>query len=92
MVLARSWALTAVRAFLATWLHRQEDTGRQQWRECCSEATAKRGTARQALVVETCCVPLWAWVVEQGEGTQWALALDAPTLGTRCTVLALSVV
>ncbi len=49
MVVARSGAWTAVSAFLATWLHRQEDTVRQQWRECCYEATAKRGTARQAL-------------------------------------------
>ena len=77
MVLARSCALTAVSAFLATWLHRKEDTVRQQWREFCYEAPAKRGTARQALVVETCFVPLLAWVVAQWEGTQWALALDS---------------
>src|SRR5215510_1406970 len=60
MVLARSCALTAVR---------------QQLREFCYEATAKRGTARQELVVETCFVPLLAWVVDQWEGTQLALAL-----------------
>ena len=35
MVLARSCALTAVSAFLAMWLHRQEDTVRQQLREFC---------------------------------------------------------
>src|SRR5438132_900115 len=92
MVLARSCALTAVSAFLATWLHRKEDTVRQQLREFCYEATAKRGTARQELVVETCFVPLLAWVVDQWEGTQLALALDATTLGTRFTVLAISVV
>ena len=92
MVLARSCALTAVSAFLATWLHRKEDTVRQQWREFCYEATAKRGTARQALGVETCCAPRLAWVVAQWEGTPLALALDATTLGTRFTVLALSVV
>src|SRR5215510_5237309 len=40
MVLARSGALTAVSAFLATWLKRQEPPGRQQWRELCYEATA----------------------------------------------------
>jgi hypothetical protein len=61
-------------------------------REFCYEATAKRGTARQALVVETCFVPLLTWVVDQWEGTQLALALDATTLGDRFTVLALSVV
>ena len=92
MVLARSCALTAVSVFLATWLHRKEDAVRQQLREFCYEATAKRGTARQELVVETCFVPLLTWVVDQWEGTQLALALDATTLGSRFTVLALSVV
>ena len=92
MVLARSCALTAVSGFLATWLGRKEPAVRQQLREFCSEATAKRGTARQELVVETCFGPLLAWVVDQWEGTQLALALDATTLGTRFTVLALSVV
>jgi hypothetical protein len=45
LVLARSCALTAVRACLATWLHRQESTVRQQLREFCYEARAKRGSA-----------------------------------------------
>jgi hypothetical protein len=76
MVLARSCALTAVSAFLAMWLHRKEDAVRQQLRECCYEATAKRGPVRQELGVETCFVPLLAWVVEQWEGTQWANAVD----------------
>jgi hypothetical protein len=92
MVLARSCALTAVSAFLATWLGRKEPAVRQQLREFCYEATAKRGTVRCALAVEPCFVPLLAWVVAQGEGTQLALALDATTWGTRFTVLALSVV
>jgi hypothetical protein len=89
MGLARSCALTAVSAFLATWLHRKADTVRQQWRACCSAAPAQRGTARQALVVATCFVPLLAWVVDQWEGTPLALALAATTLGTRFPVLAL---
>ena len=92
MGLARSCALTAVSAFWATWLKRTEPTVRQQWRAFCYEATATRGSARCALAVEPCFVPLLAWVVDQGEGTPLALALDATTLGTRCTVLALSVV
>jgi hypothetical protein len=92
MVLARSWALTAVSGVLATWLGRKEPAVRQQRREFCYEATAKRGTARPELVVGTCCGPLWAWVVDQWEGTPLALALDATTLETRLTVLALSVV
>src|SRR6266704_775692 len=78
----RSCALTAVSAFLATWLGRKEPAVRQQLREFCSEAPAKRGTARQELVVETCFGPLLAWVVDQWEGTQLALALDATTLET----------
>ena len=92
MVLARSCALTAVSAFLATWLGRKEPTVRQQLREFCYEVTAKRGTARCALVVEPCFEPLLAWVVGQWEGTQLALALDATTLGARFTVLAISIV
>jgi hypothetical protein len=92
MVLARSCALTAVSAFLGTWLGRKEPTVRQQLRELCYEATAKRGTVRCALAVEPCFVPLLAWVVDQWEGPPLALALAATTLGTRFTVLALSVV
>jgi hypothetical protein len=92
MVLARSCALTAVSAFLATWLGRKEQTVRQQVREWCYEAPAKRGTTRCALAVEPCFPLRLAWVLGQWEGTQWALALDAPTLGTRFTVLALRVV
>src|SRR5262249_19158357 len=92
MVLARSWAFTGVSAFLATWLGRKEPTVRQQLREFCYEAAAKRGPARCALAVEPCFEPLLGWVVAQWEGTQLALALDATTLGTRFTVLAISVV
>ena len=91
-MLARSCALTAVSAFLATWLGRKEPAVRQQLREFCYEATATRGTNRCALAVEPCCVPLLAWVVDQWEGPQLALAREATTLGTRLTVLALSVV
>jgi hypothetical protein len=92
MVLARSCALTAVSAFLATWLGRKEPAVRQQLREFCYEASAKCGATRCALAVEPCFAPLLAWVVGQWEGNQWALALDATTLGTRLTVLAISVV
>jgi hypothetical protein len=91
MVLARSCALTAVSAFLATWLGRKEPAVYQQLREWCYEATAKRGASRCALAVEPCFVPLLGWVVQQWEGTHWALALDATTLGTRFTVLAVRV-
>jgi hypothetical protein len=92
MVLARSCALTALRAFLAPWLGRKENTVRQQLRAFCYEAAAKRGTARGALRVETCFLPLLAWGVSWWQGTPLALVLDATTLGSRFTVLVLSVV
>src|SRR5262245_52473507 len=47
-VLARSCALTAVSAFLATWLGRKEPAVYQQLREWGYEATAKRGASRCA--------------------------------------------
>jgi hypothetical protein len=92
MVLARSCALTAVTIFLAGWLHRKEQSVRQQLREFCYEVEAKRGVQRQALAVEPCFEPLLRWVLSGWQGTQVALALDATTLGTRFTVLAISVV
>jgi hypothetical protein len=92
LVLARSWALTAVATFLALWLRRHEQTVRQQLREFCYEAEAQRGDQRQALWVERCFGPLLAWGLSRGQGTPLALALDATPLGTRFTVLAISVV
>ena len=92
MVLARSCALTAVTAFLAMWLRRQEQTVRQQLREWCYEAEAKRGDQRQAFDPEVYFVPLLQWVLSQWQGTQLALARDATTVGTRFTVLAIRVV
>jgi hypothetical protein len=92
MVLARSCALTAVSGFLAPWLGRKENTVRQQWREFGYAAAAQRGTGRCALRVDPCCVPLLAWGVSWWQGPPLALALDATTLGTRLTVLVLSVV
>ncbi len=79
MVLARSCALTAVSLFLAKGLERKPNTVRQQLREWCYEAKAKRGQPRQELVVETCFAPLLAWVLSWWEGTQLALAVDATT-------------
>jgi hypothetical protein len=74
------------------WLRRREQTVRQQLREFCDEAEAKRGDQRQALCVERCFGPLLAWVLSRWQGTQLALALEATTLGMRFTVLAISVV
>ena len=91
MVLARSCGLTAVSAFVASLQHRKENTVRQQLREWCYEAPAKRGAQRQALAVEACFAPLLRWVLHWWHGPQLALALDATTLGDRFVVLAISV-
>jgi hypothetical protein len=92
MVLARSCALPAVSAFLATWRGRKEPAVSQQWRAWCYEASAKRGPSRCTRAVEPCFGPRLGGVVPQWEGTPWALALEATTLGTRWTVLAIRVV
>jgi hypothetical protein len=91
MVVARSGALSAVSPLLAQWLERKPNTVRQQVREFCYEAAAKRGTPRQELVVEMCFAPLLAWGLSGWEGQQLALAGEAPTLGQRFVGLALSV-
>ena len=91
MVLARACALTAVSLFLAEGLERKANTVRQQLREFCYEATAKRGGPRQELTVELCFAPLLAWVLSGWEGEQLALAVDATTLGQRFVVLVVSV-
>ncbi len=92
MVLARSCALTAVTVVLAALSGRKENTVRQQLREFCYEASAKRGSKRQEVTVAACFVPLLRWVLDGYRGKQLALALDATTLGDRFVVLALSVV
>jgi hypothetical protein len=92
MVVARSCALTAVATLLATWQERQANTVRQQLREFCYEAKAKRGAKRQALEVESCFAPLLGWVLSWWEGQQLALAIDATALGARFVVLSVSVV
>jgi Transposase DDE domain len=91
MVVARSCALSAVSTLLAAWLERKPNTVRQQLREWCYEAGAKRGAKRRAVQVETCFGPLLGWVLSGWEGHQLALALDATHLGQRFIVLALSV-
>ena len=92
MVLARSCALTAVSLFVAQGLGRKPNTVRQQLREFCYEAKAKRGGPRQEVQVESCFAPLLAWILRGWEGTQLALAVDATTLGQRFVVLVVSVV
>jgi hypothetical protein len=92
MVRARSCALSAVSAMLATGMGRQEHTRRQRLRAWYGDASAKRGVQRQALPVETCCAPLLGGIVSGWPGTQLAVAVEATTLGDRLVVLAVRVV
>jgi hypothetical protein len=79
MVLARSCALTAVSLFLAKGLERKPNTVRQQLREWCYEAKAKRGQPRQRWQWKLLCavggVGLSWW-----EGINWRW-LDTATVG-----------
>ena len=91
MVLARSCALSAVSEVLAVGLERKANTVRQQLREWCDEAKAKRGGPRQEFAVASSFAPLLGWVLSWWEGTQLAVAVDATTLGQRFVVLVISV-
>ncbi len=94
IVFTHCCGLTTVAAFLAGLVDRREDALRQQLREWCYEAQAKRGRKRQALEVTTCFAPLLRWVLTWWDPTErrLVLALDATTLGQRFTVLAIAVV
>ena len=89
LVLARSWAWPAVAVFWAAWCHRQEQTVRQPWRECCDEVEATQGEPRQARALAPGFAPLRRGVLRGWPGTPVAWALDATTVGTRCTGWAL---
>jgi hypothetical protein len=88
LVLARSCSLPAVRAIVAAVWNRQEATRRQRLRAWDDEAPAQRGAKRQALPVAPCVAPLVGWIVRWGQGTPWAVAREAPTVGTCVVVLA----
>jgi hypothetical protein len=92
MGLARSCALSAVSEVVAQGLGRKPNTVRQQLREWCYEAQAKRRGPRQELAVATCFAPLVGGVLRWWEGNQVAFAVDATTLGQRFVVLVVSVI
>jgi hypothetical protein len=91
MVLAQACGLKTVTLYLAAALGKKESNVRQQLREFYFEAEAKSGEQRQEVEVEACFGPLLAWVLEQWESKQLALALDATSLGQRFVVLCVSV-
>jgi hypothetical protein len=67
----------------------------REWRcETARTAGTKRGVTRQALDVTTCFVPLlhWAPAWRSPTASRAARAMDARTLGQRCTVLAIRLI
>ena len=93
MVLAKSCGITSVGAILAPLLKQCESTVRQRLREWSYPSKRKKGTHRQAVEVSHCFASLLGWVLswwDPGE-QRLALAMDASTLSTRFTVLAISV-
>ena len=94
MVMVKSCGLTTVATFLASLLHKKENTVRQQLREGYFEAERKKGAQRQELEVATCFAPLLRWVLNwwPADERRLALAMDASTLGQLFVVLAISVV
>lgn len=94
VVLAQRCGQTSVALTLALLLGQRENTVRQRLREWCYAAADKRGAQRRAVDVERCFAPLLGWVLRwwPADERRLALALDATTLGTRFTVLALCVV
>jgi hypothetical protein len=89
----QSTGLTTVAVFLAQLLGEKENTVRQRLREWYRDAGDKKGTQRQQIDVTKCFAPLLSWVVDNWHSTesQLALGMDATTLGSRFTVLAISV-
>ena len=92
MILARSCALTAVGDILATWQERKPNSVRQQLREWCYEAEAKRGSEAPSPGGRELFCALVGLGVELVGGEPLALAIDATALGARFVVLTVSVV
>lgn len=68
------------------------NTVRQRLKEWYRSAEDKAGRKRRQLEPQLCFGPLLAWILSAWPSGRLVLALDATTLGTRLTVLALSVV
>jgi hypothetical protein len=93
MVLAKSCGITSVVAILAPLLKQSESTVRQRLRAWSYPSKRKKGTHRQAVEVSHCFAPVLGWVLSwwDRDDQRLALAMDASTLSTRFTVLAISV-
>jgi hypothetical protein len=92
MILARSCSLSAVADLLAPLLGQSFNTMRERLRDTYREKEAKAGKHRAELDVSLCWAPWLAWVLEDWEGRQLAIAVDATSLGQHFVVLVISVV
>jgi hypothetical protein len=94
VMLTQSSGMSHVSCFLAYLLRERENTVRQRLREWLYDAQDKRGSQRQAVVVEQSFAALLRWVVRlwQSVDGEMVLALDATTLRQTFTVLSVSVV
>ncbi|HYE19022.1 MAG TPA: transposase [Tepidisphaeraceae bacterium] len=92
MVLAGRCGLSCVAFALAGWLDQKVDAVRERLRDWYCGALDKSGRRRQELDVASCFGPLLAWVLQDWDAKELAIALDATTLGRRFAVLAISVV
>ena len=92
--MTQSSGLTTVSVFLAQLLGKKENTVRQQLREWYRDSEDKKGEGRASLDVTACFSPLLCWILSLWPNSEkrLALAVDASTLSTRFTVLAISVV
>ena len=98
VVLAQRCGQTSVVAMVAGLVEQSEGTVRQRLREWCyaaaDKAGSRQGGKRRAVEEAQCFAPLLGWVLTwwgSHDAHRLALALDASTLDTRFTVLALSV-
>lgn len=95
MFLVKNCSLSAVILIVSALLGQSPNTVRQRLREWYQDkehkSGYKRGYKRREVVVESCFVPLLAWVLSIYHGEYLALGLDAMSLGDRLVVLAVCV-
>lgn len=91
IIIAKSCSLTAVAWALVPVLGQKFYTIRERLRDGYREAPAKAGERRRQLDVARCRAPWLRWVIRGWQSQQLAIALDATSLGSRFTVLAVSV-
>jgi hypothetical protein len=91
MVLAGRCGLSCVAFALSAWLGQKFQTVRERLRDWYCSAADKSGRRRRDLPVPACFAPLLAWILKDWTGLRLAIALDATSLSSRFTVLAVSV-